>query len=318
MHHSWIAGRVLASTVPLPELRPATPPAELSFSIGQVPDEPGEELRRYEIDDELWLTISAASTGWIFDFPAYATFFAHHDGAVIAQPQEGVAMRTVRHLLIDQVIPLFLVLGGRTVLHASAVGIRAAGEMRAVLFLGDSGAGKSTTAHGCRNAGATLLADDFALVEFPDGVPHLVPAGVGVRLWGDVAALAAPGDVELPVAHYHDKKRLVSHLEGPTETQDAVCIAAVVWLGRRGESQARQPTSVAPSEAVVRIIEQCFRPDVNSADANWRSLDRATRIVESVGVVEAALPADLANLTDHCRELLADVLDAQSLRGRSA
>ena len=54
---------------------------------------------------------------------------------------------------------------GAAMVHAGAV----ADDERAVLLVGDSGVGKSTTALSCHRAGLEVLGDDFCLVEPPTG-----------------------------------------------------------------------------------------------------------------------------------------------------
>jgi hypothetical protein len=68
---------------------------------------------------------------------------------------------------------------GLLVLHASAVVI----DELAVLFLGDSGWGKSTIAAVCYQAGSPLVADDTTAVELDGLRPAAVPAIPRIKLW---------------------------------------------------------------------------------------------------------------------------------------
>lgn len=62
---------------------------------------------------------------------------------------------------------------GAAMVHAGAV----ADSERSVLLVGDSGAGKSTTAMACRGSGLDILGDDFCIVEPPtDSTPPLAHA----------------------------------------------------------------------------------------------------------------------------------------------
>jgi hypothetical protein len=301
-----IANRVVDSDLALPELRAATGPATLSFRLGRCRSERGELLRRYQVDGAVVLQIDDVEHGWRFRFPRLATFRTDLSGDILAEPFAGVPQFTVNHLLIDQVVPLHLVLSGNhTVLHASGIRVAVGGEPRAVLFLGPSGAGKSTTAAGCVAAGAALLADDFALLDFGRPVPALVPAGVGVRLWGDVLDRVDPSVPRISVLSDVEKKRVLLQDATPVD-RSPVQIAAIVWLGARSGADAQIDIArSAPAFSTIRILEQSFRPRAGMWDADRQSLDRAARLAEAIPVVEAALPASLDDLPSLCGRLLA-------------
>jgi hypothetical protein len=221
---------------------------------------------------------------------------------------------TVRHLLIDQVLPHYLVAAGaRTVLHASSVGVQIGDSSRAIVFLGPSGAGKSTTAAGCVAAGAALLADDFALLDFSGPNPALVPAGVGVRLWSDVARRIDISAPRFPISVGMDKKRILlgELAHGEQDLESAVEIAALVWLGSRGvRTGGISIESTGLALAVTRVVDQSFRPCAGSMEEDRRSLDRAARLVESVPVLEVSLSSELDNLTSTCGLLLEQLASA--------
>ena len=86
----------------------------------------------------------------------------------------------MRHLLLDQVMPLVLS-RDRLVLHASAVATPAG----AAAFIGFTGAGKSTLAASLSAAGFPILSDDCLVIE-RDGRGFLArPFYPGARLWPD-------------------------------------------------------------------------------------------------------------------------------------
>ena len=73
---------------------------------------------------------------------------------------------------------------GRLVLHGSAVDVGG----RAVVLLGQKGAGKSTTAAALVARGHALLTDDLVVVDdAPDGQPCCFPGPLQVKLWPESA-----------------------------------------------------------------------------------------------------------------------------------
>jgi len=298
-----IADRQLASVSPLPELCAADGPADFHFEFGRFPELRGRTVRRCGWGDATFLTISRGDAGWVFAFPGVATFLAEPSGRIVCEVAPGAADHTVRHLLIDQVIPLLLAgAHAETVLHASAVGFETERGARAVLFIGDSGAGKSTTATILTQLGTTLLADDFALITFRDGRCWVPTAGVGVRLWPGTSEIVDAKVRRLPVADWHDKERYLlstATASGPVE------LGAVVWLeARKAASDAVNLRSVGFARASALLLDQSYRPDTATAAANAYTLQRIAEIVEAVPVVAASLPHSLAAMTASCAQLL--------------
>jgi len=94
-----------------------------------------------------------------------------------------IAAETIRHILLDQVIPRLIAAAGRTVLHASAVETR----VGTVAFLGEGGAGKSTLAAVFSAAGDALVSDDALVIEVAGGRAYARPGYPRLRLFPDAA-----------------------------------------------------------------------------------------------------------------------------------
>lgn len=300
-----IAGRKLGTTQQLPELSPGQPPADLTFTVSRSLPSPDAPKRCFTSGDNAWLEVQETPRHLWFTFPGLAVFtidVGTHE--IVGFAEDGAQRHTLRHLLIDQVVPLYLVSQGVFVLHASGVIVTTPRGRRAVIFLGASGAGKSTAAVGCTLAGAELLADDFVVVNPIKPAPTATPAGVGARLSSRaVRHLFTPPSVRLPVAEYSDKKRVLVNRQ--TDGRDPVPIGAMVWLGPRGgafQDVLLEPTSSADS--VMHVIGQAFRLDRHSKQANHDSLLQAASLVDLVPVLKSTLPETLDDLVPTCRRLL--------------
>lgn len=122
--------------------------------------------------------------------------FSRHGEPLFSVDEVGATLSLSRtHTLTEQQIrnflfalsPKLLALRGHTVLHSSAVEI--GGGVMA--FSGQSGAGKTTTAHALVSAGAVLIAEDKLLVKAGRwGVEALSAGETAVRRWVDEAAVA--------------------------------------------------------------------------------------------------------------------------------
>jgi hypothetical protein len=87
--------------------------------------------------------------------------------------------------LLGPVLGLFLRRKGLACLHASAVVV----QNGAVLFTGDAGAGKSTTAAAMARRGHAVLADDIVAITERDGEFFAAPAYPYVSLWPESAEM---------------------------------------------------------------------------------------------------------------------------------
>ena len=109
------------------------------------------------------------------------SFHIREGREIIVDPRPGVHPDLLRVLLIGRMMAFLLRQRGWLPLHASAVEM----HERAVLFLGRSGSGKSTTAAAFYSRGHRVITDDVAAVQMIDGQCTLQPAGPRIRLMDD-------------------------------------------------------------------------------------------------------------------------------------
>jgi hypothetical protein len=204
-------GGTLASEIVLPELpRSTRRSANCLVHRGTVSlDCPPEWFHAWRLDGRTHLAFGRHAGGYLLRVPRMADFLVSSDGGrVECHPRRRLPAATLRHFLLDQVLPLALSRTGRLVMHASAVHVPGVG---AVAFAGRAGRGKSTIAAALARDGCPLVSDDCLVVQ-PDpasGVPRVQSAYPGVRLWRDAArALGESRDSGRAVAHYTSKRRV--------------------------------------------------------------------------------------------------------------
>lgn len=226
-----------------------------------------------------------SAAGVRLSFPGSADFLlsaaADH---VEIWPWEGVAPSTLRHLLIDHVVPAALSGRGELVLHASGVVVHGG----AVLFVGPSGAGKSTLAAVLTRRGWPVICDDGArIVDSP--TPAVVPSYPGLRLWPDgVAAVIGPVEGLAEVTQASSKRRWVpeSQPQGPAPL---ACIC-VLDDGLGAPEAARMQLR----EAVVALMEHSYRLPGSDPTHTKGQLDRIAHVVESTPVIRLSYPYDFS------------------------
>lgn len=305
-----ISNVVLSSDIAMPELAEVDGDPEWTFRVSSRPlttASPSWFHRWRHPGERPTLSFSRRPEGYLLRFHGRADYAIDVSRRTIAGWRRGTTtLTTLRHLLIDQVMPLLLS-RDRLVLHASAVATPAG----AAAFAGFTGSGKSTLAAALAARGFPILTDDCLVVE-PSSDGFLVrPFYPGARLWPDsVRAIGASLRSSRPVAPYTRKRRLdARHLSCQVE---AVPLGRVFVLDRAAARVAHQPlalTRLRGVEALVSLLACTFQLDIHDAGAVRRTFDLQSRLIGAVPVQRLSHPWHLRSLADTCdaigRELLA-------------
>jgi hypothetical protein len=117
---------------------------------------------------------------------------------------ERLPIADVVHLFETHIIPLIMGLQGCATFHGSCVAVKGSG----IIFMGETGRGKSTLAASFASNGHPFLTDDLLLID--RGVPPIVhPHHKNVRLWHEsVRGLFPPDQATEFYSTYTSKQRL--------------------------------------------------------------------------------------------------------------
>jgi len=150
---------------------------------------------------------------------------------------------------------------GNLMVHAS----RARTPTGAVLFLGQSGWGKSTLAGLLHRHGFTALCDDCVLLELREGQVWATPAYPGLRLYEDSINQVFSGPPSLaPVADYSSKQRVIT-LPVPAELLEPHKLLAIHLLGDPQQADdAMSIEPLTPAAACIAPGEHAFKPNPNA------------------------------------------------------
>jgi hypothetical protein len=226
--------------------------------------------------------------------PALADFLIDDVGRCVRVVRKAdTSDDTLRHLLLDLILPLLMTRRGELVLHASGA-VTGSG---ACLFIARSGAGKSTIAAALGARGARVVADDAIAVRRDGGGLLAIGAYSGLRLWPDAPSPGAkrrigPGDSSIPFAPMPVRVAGIYFLE-PSSSR-AICI-----------------DPLSSREAVMALVANSYVLDCCDRAGLQRQLDRAVACVRAVPVRRLAFPHDPDRLDELCHALLDD-------RGHSA
>lgn len=293
----------LDSDIPLPEL----PEVELAKSIIRIqagedasciPAQP-EWFHHWETPEgEVSILCAKLTDAYLLRFPKLVDFtISMSCDTVLYFAKPDIPVATIRHLLLDQVVPRILGQRGYLILHASAV-VMPGGQ--AIAFLGHSGRGKSTLASSFHHHGARLITDDCLLLEEVGGHIVAIPNYYGLRLFTDSAtAIFGEQSGDSPVAHYTTKKRLQLSSKGRADSKAASRLTTVFLLadaGEDGEPLVRI-NKVKGIETIMTMIEQSFLLDITDKPLIARQFTELGRFLSSgINIYQLIYPRQHAML----------------------
>lgn len=219
-----------------------------------------------DADGTINLSLARYETSYLFRFPELADFIISSGGDQIdVVPIDETTENSVSQLLLDQVLPRVMAHRGVPVLHASAVAL----EHGMAVFLGASGAGKSTIAATLGAASGGPLADDCVALVRQAGQICGLPAYAGSRLWtNSPAAELATNASRLSVSDYSGKLRIA---QAKPSAPRAIPIHSIFQvLADNDGSDHAMPTirTLRGSEGLMALLEHSFKFDVTSAKEN--------------------------------------------------
>ena len=251
---------VISSAIDLPELPKTTGDENAAYyfflSESCLTEEKTELITpiyhwRSESDNTISLSLAKSGTIYQLIFPTVALFEIRYETKSItayAHPKTTVA--TIRHLLLDQVLPrVFAHFKNWTLFHASSVIFKD----RIICFIGDSGYGKSTLAAACTENGFAMPSDDCTRLFEKNGQIFAMPNYYGLRLFTDSIAQTA----------------IQSGAEQPTQT------------GNRGKIRilSKQPPMAQPVAALFLLADPLRRVDVGRQECKISSCNRADIVI---------------------------------------
>jgi hypothetical protein len=242
---------------------------------------------------ELWLSFAKLRKGYLLHFEDLSDFFVYKSGKeIVYLPKSGISSDTIRHLLLNQVIPLVINLRGREALHASAV----LAPHGIIAFSGPTGSGKSTIAGSLLKVGYPLMSDDCLALTERDGKIHGMAAYPGLRLWGDSFKwLFGNGRPHKPVAHYTDKQQVhitTKEQAIPAKSQTLKRLYAIVDPSEIDGKKKIVIEPLAPRESFMALVRCAFRLDISDNNMLKAQFHFLRRVVSTVPVRRLIFPRD--------------------------
>ena len=235
---------------------------------------------------------------YLLRFPDLAGFVVSGN-TITCHPNPDCREDTLRHLVLDQVIPRVWAHNGHLVLHASAVQLP---DGRVIAFIGESGWGKSTLAAGLQADGSRLLSDDSISLRAIDGRVQLTPSYTGLRLNEDsIATLGMAGRDWATVSHYSDKQRLAF---GNSEDQVPLWLDTLYVMAEPGGALALSITALAGAQLIATLIKRSFLLDIQDTRCATQQMGEVAAVLRSTPqVCSLDYPRDYRQLPALCNAL---------------
>lgn len=183
-HYYCTGGLLITSDIALPSL-PISPTGGSDVQISQSPFllpaiwHVADNLERLGLrprisfdQDSIWLDWHQHGIFWI------------HRGNTVHYNDATATSDALEHFLVNEVLACIFFQRGYFLLHGSAAKLP---NGSAAVFMGEPGAGKSTTLGFFLHHGCQALTDEIVVIEFVNGIPHVRPFIPVLRLW-DTAA----------------------------------------------------------------------------------------------------------------------------------
>lgn len=281
-------GLVIGSEVTLPELEPTAPATpDLEIAVGPV-DFPGRAPQ-----DATAFRFGPARQ--YLSWQAVGTFMISGADRIDVDPAPGVDDPLLAFPLLGPVMALALHQRGLLVLHASAIEV----DGKSVIFMGDKGAGKSTTAGAMIRAGHRLLTDDVVALDLSDpDWPMILPGFPQLKLAADAAgAIRLEQAVVRPQVHPQIDK--AQHRLRDGFAAEAVPVSRLYVL-ERGVQAAISPLSGAAALPAIIKFSYITRFGRQALPEGFAALHlrQCARIAGRIGVSRLEVPAGLDRIDE--------------------
>jgi hypothetical protein len=196
--------------------------------------------------------------------------------------------------MLGQALSFALVRLGFEPIHGTAV--EADGE--AIVFLGDSGFGKSTLAASFLSIGHRMLTDDLLILRQSEGRVFAYPGPPRIKVFLDTAGRFLRGAADSAPMNL-DTEKLIVPLESREVCSVPVPIRATFALVPPRDAVFEKHVRVEPisgSEAFLELVKNTFNRRIMDADRLRRQIDETAHLVNLLSIRRLSVPRNLSEL----------------------
>lgn len=289
-HFYRVYGLEIACPVPLPELIPGGRGLDVTIRFARVAHRPPDEGRVEVREDAFYVRFAGVGT------------FRIDKREVSVDLVSGACESTLRIILTGVVLGLLLHRRGELVLHASTVAV----DGVAIGFLGDPGAGKSTTAAAFHAAGHRLLSDDL-LPAALDGDGVVAQSGYPqLRLWPEAIAALGGDPAQLRRLQPELEKRAAPITE---HFEPAALPLERLYLLSEGPGLAIE--RIHGGRSVIELVRHSYVSHVLALARGAWLFEQCAAIAERVPLKRLQRPSRLSGLREVVDRVEADLSETK-------
>ena len=228
LRYRW-ASLVIDCDFPLPELPVdrgvRAPDIVVRRAAARTRGSIGARVHEWRLPDGTrWASVAKGEGEHVVRFQRFAAFAVADGGRTVRWHAPSTTRPdTLRHLLLDQVLPAVAFEHSLIGLHASAVVVGGAG----IAFAGPTSRGKSTLAASFAADGHPVVTDDCLMLRWKSADPCAVPSYPSLRLWKSTAdRLFGLGDDLAPVAEVPPRSFESARVVRPSSFGGVRCASA--------------------------------------------------------------------------------------------
>jgi hypothetical protein len=207
--------------------------------------------------------------------------------------------------IMGPVMGYTLRLHGITTLHASVIEMHG----RALVIMGNSGAGKSSTAAAFAKLGYAVLSDDLAPIRQKGAEWSVAPGYPRICLWPASVQFLFGSEDALPLITAGWEKRYLGLAEdnGHRFCASPQSLGAIYWLGdRTGQTDAPIVQGVGNQEALMGLVANTYAAEWPDLAKSSRDLRVYATLLRDIPVRRVLAHPDPARIFDLCEAIARD------------
>src|SRR5713226_3866547 len=229
----------------------------------------------------------ADANGCSFQVLEDGVYLVREGREITIAPAPHLEDGVIRALLMGPALAVLLHQRGFLILHASAAVVHGA----AAAFLGQKGAGKSTTAATLHQRGHLLVADDVVALKTTTTAPLVFPAYPQLNLWPDALASLGRNPGSSPRLHSGVEKRALRAAPGFSREPFPLHLLYILAKGPRTEIETLQP-----QEAFVELLRHSYGTRLCWGKAAPMHFRQCANVLKFVSVRRLRVRKDLSGL----------------------
>ncbi|SFC61910.1 phosphoenolpyruvate carboxykinase (ATP) [Spirosoma endophyticum] len=283
-------GLRIGSEISLPLLKEIqTDTVDLTVKFGNISEIPplaptkihraGLDAQFAQSDGRLWL-----------DWSPIACFMAANGNELIVDTNQ-TDVKILSLFILSEALGLILFQNGYLLLHGSAIQLNNKG----VVFVGEPGAGKSTTVAAFAQKGVSIISDDMVCIRIDEmGKPSLIPAFPQIKIWEKSVEGLQLSKNDLNVLRTGSTK--FSWHESVSFEEAAVPLEQIFILSPpKGENT--EISQLDKSEGPVALLSYFPLPDLLLRGGQLKDhFEKSVTIAQTTPIFRMSRPADFAKL----------------------